>query len=404
MEIPALIGSLLSPRTVHDPYTVYRVLRENAPLHYFRPLNAFLVTRYVDCLALQRDRGLRVMDRARQGERRLGRWSEQVLSSIEHWPIYRNPPEHAVARQAAVRGVAPAKDSTFQAFVEQHCERLLDQVAEQGRGGSVVNLQSVFNELPMIVMTRLLGLPSRDVSRLVALMAQFSLLFELLLTGGQNRRLDQSHDRLVAYFLELIDQGHRGEDDLFAALVAAWKNMDGGKTDRQVAGMLCGLLLAGYETTAGLLGNGAHAFAANPAQAELLAAHPELADRAVDEVLRWDSPVQVNTRVAGNDLFVGDRTIAAGTVVCLVYGSAHHDPQQYPDPERFDITRTPGRPFSFGLGIHHCVGSTLARVEAAAMFCRLVRRFPLLRLAGQPVRRRPGFTIRTFETLPVWVA
>ncbi|GAA3465356.1 cytochrome P450 [Saccharothrix longispora] len=403
-EPAGLIHSLLSPRSCPDPYDVYRALRRDGRVHHFTPLNMFLVNGYADCAALHRDRGLLVMDSALHEERRLGRWPQQVLHSIDQWPVYRNPPAHAASRQVLKRHFAPAVVDGLRPVVERQYERELAEVVRRGANGAVVDLQPHLERLPMMVMSTVLGLPPADLPRLVEVVAEFSLFFEVVLTGGQKRRMVDGHDRLIAYFLDVIAERRRRPDGAVVShLVAELTGPGGTLSDRRLAGMLAGLLLAGFETTVGLLGNGAHALATHPEQARLLAAEPERADAAVEEVLRWDSPVQVNSRVAGRRLDVAGVPIPIGAVVALVYGSAHRDPDRYPDPDRFDITRPGARSLSFGTGIHHCLGSRLARMEAAVAFACLAR-FPALRLAGKPKRRSPGFTIRAFETLPVKVS
>ncbi|MBY8847344.1 cytochrome P450 [Saccharothrix sp. MB29] len=234
------------------------------------------------------------------------------------------------------------------------------------------------------------------------MVAEFSLFFEVVLTGGQKRRMVDSHDRLITYFLALIAERRRRPDGAaVSSLVAELTGPGGALPDRRLAGMLAGLLLAGFETTVGLLGNGAHALAAHPSRPGCWPPSRD-ATRSSRRCCAGTA-VQVNSRVAGQRLDVAGVPIPVGAVVALVYGSAHRDPDRYPDPDRFDITRSEVRPLSFGTGIHHCLGSRLARMEAAVVFACLAR-FPALRLAGQPRRRSPGFTIRAFETLPVRVS
>ncbi|MCP3803434.1 cytochrome P450 [Allokutzneria sp. A3M-2-11 16] len=396
-----LIRSLLLARTPPDPYPVYEALRADPGVHHFAPLDAYLVTRHADCAALHRDRSLRVINGVQQGRRRVGQWPPEILASIEQWPVYRNPPGHSALRQAAAPYFTPSRVAALRAFVERECERALDELARHGRDGTAVDLVPVLAAVPMRTMVHVLGLPAADVGTLVELMSEFSLLFEVVLSQAQNRRLAASHGRLVAYYLDRIAAARTGR---FADLVAHWSDVGGGKSPRQVAGMLAGLMLAGFETSLGLLGNGARALALHPDQARLLAHRPELAEAAVEEVLRWDSPVQVNTRLAGRTMAVAGTVIPEGAVVGLVYGSAHRDPDRYPDPDRFDITRTGVRPLSFGFGVHHCVGSQLARMEAAVVLAALARRFPRLRLAGTPTLRQPCFTIRALQALPVRTA
>ncbi|MCO1580448.1 cytochrome P450 [Crossiella sp. SN42] len=400
----SVINSLLSPRSAPDPYPAYRALRQAARTHYFKPLNMFLVTGFADCLALHRDQNLRVINSTGRGQQQLGRWPDEVLRSIDQWPVYQNPPVHGPVRHAVSRHFTPAKIESLRQWVERQFERELDRVAEQGAHGAVVDLQASLKRLPMVVMSRLLGLPRADLADLIEVVSEFSLFFDVVLTPAQHRRLLESHDRLIGYLIALVAPYRRATAESVPPLIAGLISTAEDMSNRQLAGMIAGLLLAGFETTVGLLGNGAHALALHPDQARLLAGQPRLAPTAVEEALRWDASVQVNCRIAGPSMEVGGVPIPEGAVIGLMYGSAHRDPERYRDPDRFDITRVGSQQLSFGMGIHYCLGSQLARLEAMVAFTGLVRRFPKLRLAEQPRRRRPGFSLRALETLPVLVS
>lgn len=218
-ETAGLIHSLLSPRSCPDPYAVYRALRRDGRVHHFAPSNMFLVNGYADCAALHRDRGLLVIDSALHEERRLGRWP--VLRSIDQWPVYRNPPAHAASRQVLKQHFTPAVVDGLRPEVERRCERELAEVARLGANGEVVDLRPLLDHLPMMVMSTILGLPPADLPHLVEMVSEFPLFFEVVPTGGQKRRMVDSHDRLITYFLALIAERRRRPDDAVVSSLVA---------------------------------------------------------------------------------------------------------------------------------------------------------------------------------------
>jgi cytochrome P450 len=212
---------------------------------------------------------------------------------------------------------------------------------------------------------------------------------------------DAAADELADYFLELVvhRRAHPG-DDLTSALVAAHAADPGQLAARELLGNLAVLLVAGFETTTNLLGNGLHALLTRPAEQQALREYPELVGGYVAEMLRYDSPVQLTSRTAGRAAEVAGTPVPAGAGVLVLLGAANRDPERFTDPAEFDPRRTGNQPISFGAGAHYCVGAALARLEAQVAFPALLARFRELAPAGEPTRR-DRLTLRGYGTLPI---
>jgi cytochrome P450 len=207
---------------------------------------------------------------------------------------------------------------------------------------------------------------------------------------------------LAGYLRQLIGERRQSpRDDLISALIAA-RDAQGRLSESELLGMCMLLLIAGHETTVNLLGNGLLALLRHPNQLALLQQRPELMPSAVEEILRYESPVQRATfRIVTETLTVGRATIQKGQQVSPVIGAANRDADHFPDPDRFDITRQPNRHLAFGLGIHFCLGAPLARVEARIGFTRLLERFPTLRFVNETAEWSPNTFFRGLRQLPV---
>ena len=257
-------------------------------------------------------------------------------------------------------------------------------------------------QLPVTVICELLGIPAADRDRFRPLAAALTAALEL--AGEVDGPADQAARELGRYFTPLISERRRAPgDDLVSALVAARDADDGRLTDEELLANLILLLVAGFETTTDLLGNGIAILLDRPELATALRSGRITTAGFVEEVLRFESPVQVTTRVAHADgLVAEDVPIPRGSDVMLLLGAANRDPARYPHPDRFDPVRADIRPLSFGAGPHICIGNNLARLEAAVALPRLVDRFP--RLSADPGRqptRRDRLVLRGYQTLPV---
>jgi cytochrome P450 len=391
-----------------DPYPLYRRLRQLDPVHLADSGRLYL-TRYADCAASMRNSKLLAqspswMDLVSPG------WREHpaVVQNIESL-LFRDPPDHSRLRRLVNKSFTPRRVARMREDISRLTGAALDRLADAGSDGGAVELYDLLaTTLPIAVVGTLIGIPEADWPMLHDPLSAVMQVVEVGVGSGKLAEADESTLRLNAYFEDLIEQRRRdpGPDiisDLVATAEAGGDPADGGTgmTDSELLRTVILLFGAGVDTTVGLLANGMVALVEHPEQARLLRADPDLATGTVDEVLRYDSPTQVVVRVAGEGAVVAGVPVAANTPVFALSGSAHRDPEQFENPDVFDITRKGTSVLSFSGGIHYCVGAPLARLEAELFFPELISRFPALSLAGPPVRR--GFVVRGYTSLPVTV-
>ncbi|MCP3767472.1 MULTISPECIES: cytochrome P450 family protein [unclassified Streptomyces] len=287
-----------------------------------------------------------------------------------------DPPEHTRLRKLVSRAFVPRRMELLRPRIQEITDELIDALPEQGE----VNLMEFAFSLPMRVICEFLGVPVADRPQLHT--------WGNWLSGApypdaeSNEKLKDASENIERYLLDLLAdrRAHLG-DDLVSILVRAADEEDR-FTDDELVSTLVLLIIAGHKTTANLIGSGTHALLTHPDQLELLRDRPELADLAVEEFLRFESPVYRGTlRVAAEDMELGGCPIPKESFVHLLMGSANRDPDAFEDPDGLDITRTANRHLAFGQGPHFCVGAPLSRVEGRIAFTTLLRRLPGLRLA-----------------------
>jgi cytochrome P450 len=430
-EADVLLAALASAEAITDPYPLYARLRALAPAHR-APSGAVFVTRYQDCAAITRDPAFHAQSPG---------WCDRVIPGWRDRPAraavteamqFRDPPDHTRLRRLVSASFTPRQVSNMREDIERLTGRALNLIADGGSAGSTVDLREVLaSSLPVSVMGTLVGVPPADWVPLQALMQALLEVVELstgprgLATpqrtthglagpdqfgadqfgadqfgadqfGADQFGADQAAAGLREYFAGLVAECRRTpRDDLTTALVAARTAL----TEDEVVRTLTFVFMAGTDTMINLLTNGTAALLAHPEQADALRDDPRLQTGAVDEVLRYDSPVQFVGRVASADTTIGGVPVLRDGLVIAMLGAANRDPARFPAPESFDIRRTGTTVLSFGGGIHYCAGALLARLEAGTFLPALLERFPALRLAGPP--RRRGLVYRGFSHLPV---
>ena len=257
--------------------------------------------------------------------------------------------------------------------------------------------------LPTIVIARMIGVPEEDMDRFKVWSDRFARALEPFLSEREADAVLRTAEQFADYFTGIIEQRRREpRDDLVSRLVEAEDQGDQ-LTASETQVMLRLLLVAGNETTTNLIGNGMRALLRHPAQLALLRERPELATAAVEELLRYDSPVQVDGRFVIDDNTIGDKTVKAGSRVALLIGSANHDPEQFERPDELDITRPDKGNISFGRGIHHCLGAPLARLEGRIVFEVLLERFAEIGFGACAPKYRPSIVLRGLEQFGVRV-
>lgn len=415
-DAEALIGSLPTPEVIDNPYPVFARLRELGRMHATG--GVLFATRYEDCATVTRETALFRAQSPQWCDRATPGWRERPskVATFETM-LFQDPPDHTRLRRLVSAAFTPRQAERMRADVARLTGRALDALADAGSDGSPVDLHATLAAtLPIAVIGSLVGVPSSDWAGLQTAMSALLQVVEFAVTKQQIADADRAALELRDYFATLV-ASRRAEprDDLASMLVSARDAATGdGSSDTSSAGPSAGLtedellqtltflFMAGVDTMTNLLANGAAAFIAHPHQADLLRADPGLTSRAVDEVLRFDPPVQIVGRVAAGQTVVGGATVPVGGLVIALLGSANRDPARFPQPDTFDITRTGTTVLSFGGGIHYCLGAPLARVEAGTFLSALVARFPGLRLAGTPIRQ--GVVFRGFSKLPVTVS
>jgi cytochrome P450 len=399
-----LLGSLVSAAASADPYPVYARLRELGPVRWSAAGGVPVLTSYEDCAALVRDQTFGSQSPA---------WCDQVTPGWRDHPariatfeamLFRDPPDHTRLRRLVSAAFTPRQAERMRSGIAALSARSLDQLADAGAEGSTIDLHEFLAaRLPIAVIGSLVGVPESDWPMLREPMSALLRLVELGITSDDVAKADAAAVTLADYFTALAAdrRRHPGSTDLASAVVAAAQagTGKGGCTETEVVQTLTFLFMAGVDTMGNLLCNGTFAFLVNPAQADLVRAGLVPTDDLVDEVLRYDAPVQLVGRVAAAGHMFGSLPIRPGELVLALLGAGNRDPAKFAAPEVFDVTRKGTAPLSFGGGIHRCLGAPLARVEAGEFLTGLLARFPAISLAGEPARQ--GTVFRGFSYLPV---
>jgi cytochrome P450 len=382
---------------IQDPHELYRRLRAQAPAHrvvLWGGKQAWLVTRYAEA-------------RAALADPRLSKNWRQCVAMLP-WGAYRphqsplnnhmlmnDPPDHTRLRKLVTAAFTPRAVQALRSDIVRIADELLDQVAAAA-AAPVDLMQAYAIQLPLQVIGELLGVPARDAD-------QFRMRIEPLLTSADPAELRTAEDALADLLAGLIARKRElPTDDLLSSLVHTADVHHRLSQDELVAAALL-LIVAGYETTVNLIGNGILALLHNPSQLAALRADLSLLPRAVEEFLRFESPLNLATaRFTTEAMQVGEVEIPAGQLVFVALLAANHDARRYDDPDRLDVTRTPNPHLAFGHGIHHCLGAPLARLEGEIAIGRLLTRFGRITLDGDAVvRYRSSTLMRGLIALPV---
>jgi len=278
---------------------------------------------------------------------------------------------------------------------------LLDAVEPNGRMDVMTELAA---PLPAIVIADLLGVPREDYAVFKAWATDVVSVVGNPDPLGAIARADAAMQGLLAYLGDIIAKRRRDpRDDLISAMIAAQEAHDA-LSDAELLATSNLLLLAGHETTTNLIGNGLYALLRHPAELARLEREPALLKSAIDEMLRWDSPVQATFRIPTGEVALGGQILPKGALVIAAIGAANRDPAVFPDPDRFDVGRADNRHLSFGFGVHFCLGAPLARLEGELVFSALLARLGKLELATEKPSYRPNMILRGLTSLPVTFA
>ncbi|MEV7079762.1 cytochrome P450 [Streptomyces sp. NPDC093516] len=392
------------PAFLADPYPAYAELRARGRVHRFEPTDQWLVAHHADVSALLRDRRLGRTYQHRFTHEEFGRTPpppehEPFHTLNDHGMLDLEPPDHTRIRRLVSKAFTPRTVERLKPYVRRLADELAAALVEKG-GGDL--LKDVAEPLPVAVIAEMLGIPESDRAPLRPWSADICGMYELAPSEETAARAVRASAEFSDYLRELI-AARREEpgEDLVSGLIAA--HDEGERLTEQEMISTCVLLLnAGHEATVNATVNGWYALFRNPAQLELLRADHSLVPSAIEELMRYDTPLQLFERWVLDEIEIDGTTIPRGAEIAMLFGSANHDPEVFADPARLDLTRADNPHISFSAGIHYCIGAPLARIELAASMEALLEKAPTLRLAAEP-ERKPNFVIRGLEGLDVEV-
>ena len=404
-----LLRLLLTPEGRADPYPLYRELRDTAPVlrSSFGPV---VLSRYEDCMTALRDprlgRGTAL--RAAGEVPSLGfagfdidpEQRQAFFERAGNNMLFADPPDHTRLRRLVSRAFTPHRIDGLRPAVEAMVAAYLDDMLEVGE---VDVMSALAFPLPVTVIGELVGVPATDRASFQPLVRAGTAALDPAADPATLHTATAAMDQMSAYFFDLVAERRRApKGDLLSGLVAAREAGDALSDDEVVATAIL-LFAAGFETTTNLIGNGLLALLNHPDELDRWRNDPSLAHSAVEELLRWDSPVQLNMRTALEPAEVAGEPLARGETVVVLQGGANRDPGRFDQPESFDVGRLDNAPISFGWGIHHCLGAALARMEGEVVFNALLGRCGTIERRGDEPEWRPTLTLRGLAALPVSV-
>ncbi len=403
--VDELDAQLLAPEFTDDPYPTYHHLRSNDPVHWSEAWGCWVLTSYADVLASLRDpqnfvnsgRFRPILENlppeTRAEIQPLERHFEQGLLNVD-------PPDHTRMRALINKAFTPRAVAEMRPAIQEIVDEHLDVV--QGKGRMEV-IRAIAFPLPVIVVAGMMGVPKADRDQfkhwstdIVAFQSTAYTTPEII-THSQRALL-----AMREYLREVCRQRRRHpQRDLISAMVAAEEQGDK-LTEGELLSTCVTMMIAGHETTTNLIATGLLSLLRNPDALQQLKADPLLIDTAVEELLRYDSPLQRNRRVVARDLEFGGKRMKRGQLVLQMLGAANRDPVQFPNPDQLDVHRSPNAHVAFGRGIHFCLGAPLARLEAPIAINTILRRMPALRLETDQVEwwHEHGM-FRGLKSLPV---
>lgn len=394
---------LYSPAGRANPHAVYARMRQEEPVYRFVSPNSgipvWITTRYDDCVALLRDARLfKDVDRLTPAQRTQHSALISSEASLSRHLLRLDPPDHTRLRTLVQKAFSSPIVERLRPRIQEIIDELLDRILPAGGMDLVADFAV---PLPVTVIAEMLGIPKGDRTR-------FRTWSQVLVsTSNTPAGLEQKRATLgqFAQYLQGLVSARRAtpEDDLISALIAAEEENDRLDTSELLSTLFL-LLIAGHETTVNLIANGMLALLQHPDQRERLAQNPSLIEPAIEEMLRFESPVETSTvRWSASEIELGGTRIPPGEVVLTGLLAANRDPAQFPEPDTFDITRTPNRHIAFGFGGHYCLGAHLARVEGALAVSSLLHRLPDLSLAtsADTLAWSTGILVHGLTAMPV---
>ena len=397
----ALFTLLITPEGRANPYPHYQEIRQQAPV-LRTSLGMIALSGYHESLTVLRNprlgRGTRSRSAGFIGGTLDPEIEREFMTGGANSMLMADPPDHTRLRKLANRAFTPKRVAALRDSVQTMVDDILDSMADVGTSDVMVDLAF---PLPVAVIGELVGVPEADRAGFQPLIRKLTVGIEPFADNDSMRAALDAQYEARAYFADLLAKRRDDpQDDMLTALAHA-RESDDQLTDDEVIATAILLFAAGFETTTNLIGNGLLALLQHPSEFDRLRADPGLAAGATEELLRWDSPVQVNARVALEPAEVAGEAIEPGQMILVLQGAANRDPERFAHAETLDIGRADNGPISFGGGGHHCLGAPLARMEGEVVFARLAERFAGIELATDELEWKPGITLRGLAALPV---
>ena len=393
---------LMAPEVVADPHAYYRGLREADPVHWNERWGGWVLTRYDDVVKVLRDPVRFSSDRMAYLARELSEEQQEqyapIFNVLSRWMVFRDPPFHTRLRILLNKRFTPGWVEQYRPLIRNIVDDLLDGIEEKGRMEVV---RDFAYQIPMTVILDLLGAPDVDRERIKEWSEQLGAFFFIRADEPRRREIaSEGVTSLVEHLTPVVDQRRTSpEDDLISILVEA--EARGELTREDVISTVVLLVFGGHETTMNLIANGTLALLRHPDQWERLKRDPDLAQTAVEELLRYDGSVKTTVRWAKEEVRLDGRTIEKEQRALIGLSAANRDPAQFENPDGLDLARDPNLHVAFAHGIHVCIGASLARLEAQEAFSAMTQRLPLPSLETEDLEYVPTVVHRALKALPI---
>ena len=399
---------LNSTEFLRNPYPVYDALRADDPIHWSPENGYWILTRYADIATQVHNSDLssnRIGAHASRMPIEAKEHFRPFFNAVGSWMLMIDPPDHTRLRGLVNKAFTPGVVENMRALVQKLVDDMLASVKERGRMDLMSDLA---NPLPATVIAEMLGVPATDQQQFKTWSDDIAHGLAGIDSARNKEELfalynlaQQSFLALSSYFREKVAELRvKPRENLLSALIQAEEQGDR-LTEGELFANCVLLMIAGHETTTNLIGNGILALLRNPDQQDKLARNPDMIVSAVEELLRYDSPVQKMGRIALADIHIAGKQIKPGDLVCFSFGAANRDSEQFGAPSQLDIERKPNRHLAFGHGLHYCVGAALARLEGQIAINAILNRLPGLRLETEDLEWNRNFTLRGLKSLPV---
>jgi len=401
-QVPSLsLYHLLEPDILANPYPLYHRLRAEDPVHWDSYLHSWVVTRYEDVVTVLQNFSAARAPTPEQ-LRGLGLSElEPVAKVMVRQMLFRDPPDHTRLRSLAAVAFSPSKVAALCSHIQEITDKLIDVVIAKGRMDVISDLADL---LPAILTAELMGVPVEDHSQLKGWSKNFSeILGNFQHNPGRTAVMLKTVEQMTDYFRHRMRAKAcpcPSQEGVVHTLMNA--EVDGDRlTEEEVIANSIITLVGGLETTTNLIGNGLLSLLRNPGELQTLRANPSLYPSTIEELLRYESPIQYTARLAPADVDLGGKLIRRHQAVIAVVGAANHDPERFRDPDRLDITRQDNRHLAFGWAAHFCFGAPLARLEGQIALSTILRRLHNLALDPTAVVWQTNMGFRGLESLPV---